>query len=463
MVKEEEDRRDYVGGKLAEMKQMMNESEMDVKETNEMLGKRDKLHKRRKDIIEQVKEASNPKQKSLAKKAVTTKMRNQRVNQKIQEESARMSKYERAFKQILDATGISDISEVIKKYMEQEDLEKVGWWVLSCFGGIGNNVIPAQYSDTFPIPIFSTQNLETTIGEYDTKLTYLEDQKFKTEQQLEEIRFSGLGNIGKTRKLLDEMEEKMTAQAKEVRVSKDNFERISATTSKVQQGVVHLAARLDEVNLDSKDIDPHEVREENLAQVLWECCQKIEKMSTAFPLSSVNLEKALDSMLKERESMKSPTKMGNLKEDFDQEPISDWNEAVGDDTTNDAAVEGEMTRAQIKETEIQMRQLEARCRRRLERRVREEKNYELDAGCNEFIPHKFLSALQEEIRKDLERVRAGMPLEGLGTTQRTLIMTAPEAAPVAEPETQKKEVKKKKDANAKRKTKKQRGRASINQ
>jgi hypothetical protein len=133
MSKDEADKRGNFENRLADMKQMMKEAETDVKDTNEMLGNRETLKKRRQDIVAEVKEASNPKTKNLAKKAVANKMKVQRVNQKLKEESDKMNVYEHAFKQILDATGISDMPEVIKKYMEQDELEKVRISLFCCF------------------------------------------------------------------------------------------------------------------------------------------------------------------------------------------------------------------------------------------------------------------------------------------------------------------------------------------
>ena len=74
--------------------------------------------------------------------------------------------------------------------------------------------------------------------------------------------------------------------------------------------MVHLAARLDDIGLDtSHNKVEGEVTEENLSQVLWECCQKIDKMINTFPAGAIDLDDALDMMLRERQSMKSPTKV----------------------------------------------------------------------------------------------------------------------------------------------------------
>jgi hypothetical protein len=327
-----------------------------------------------------------------------------------------------------------------------------------------------------------------TISDYDEKLKYIENQKIQAENQLGEIRFSGLSNIGKNRKRLDDMEEKMTELAKAMKLAKDIYERITNTANRVLQGVIHLAGRLDDVGLDFKDIDPEQVNEDNLPQVLAECLQKIEKMMTSFPIETVDLDLCIETMLKERENLaskndvsdgrrtsvdkrsatKSPLdyKRGAGFSGKDKQEVSDWNEAVGDDNSNGGNFEQELTRKQIKDTEIQMVNLETRCRRKLERRVRDEKIYELDAKSNEYDAKKFAAVLQDEIIKELQRIKNGQDKQDGTNLEHNQPAVAQYQPAVAE--VKKQELKKKKDDR--RKTgaaaagvrTKQRGRPSIN-
>merc|ERR1712072_1248414 len=87
----------------------------------------------------------------------------------------RMQDYEEAFRRIKEATGVSDVNEVIQKFLTQEDTQN---------------------------------NLMNLSKENQNKIDSLTEERRKLRAQVEDLKFSGGGNIGR-KQVDDDFEEEM--------------------------------------------------------------------------------------------------------------------------------------------------------------------------------------------------------------------------------------------------------------
>merc|ERR1711998_395967 len=63
-------------------------------------------------------------EQNLKKAVVTNTMYSQLNQAKKEDEQEKINTYEEAFRKIRDATGVSDVSEVISKFLTQEETQK---------------------------------------------------------------------------------------------------------------------------------------------------------------------------------------------------------------------------------------------------------------------------------------------------------------------------------------------------
>lgn len=160
---------------------------------------------------------------------------------KTEEERQKILDYEEGFRRIKEATGVSDVNDVIQKFITQEDTYK---------------------------------NLEELRKENQSKLETLNQRKLTLKSEIEKARFMAGDTM--SRKQMDEVENNVTiAQAKSEK-SKQKFERINKVLIEIKSGVEHLSEQLEKVKLEGQ-INLL-VNEENLIDCLTQCEQKLEKL-----------------------------------------------------------------------------------------------------------------------------------------------------------------------------------------
>merc|ERR1719181_1492056 len=82
----------------------------------------------------------------------------------FEQEKAKIADYEEAFHRIKEATGVSDVNEVIQKFLTQEDTHK---------------------------------NLTQLTRENQSRIDQLLEERRKLRLQVEELKFSSGGNVGR--------------------------------------------------------------------------------------------------------------------------------------------------------------------------------------------------------------------------------------------------------------------------
>jgi hypothetical protein len=144
--------------------------------------------------------------------------------------------FENAFRKIKEATGVSDVNEVIQKIISQES---------------------------------STENLISLTRENQSKIENLNDHKRKLKAKVEEIKYSGVGG-GHRRKMVDDHEDQLANSSARLERSRLKYERLCKGLIAMKAGVGHLQEKLEVVRDDvgGKRI---ELSDETVAEVLREC------------------------------------------------------------------------------------------------------------------------------------------------------------------------------------------------
>lgn len=130
-------------------------------------------------------------------------------------EKQRLAIYEEAMQQIREATGVSDINEVIVKLASQEE---------------------------------TLENLRDVKQTNEKKLLALTDKRQQVKDDLEKMKLEGLEAM--TRKQVDDMERSL-AQAEQKHVlAKQNHDQATKMLLDLQAGIEHLCGKLNEIKLD---------------------------------------------------------------------------------------------------------------------------------------------------------------------------------------------------------------------
>ena len=154
------------------------------------------------------------------------------LNEHVQEEETKkITTYEEAFRKIKDATGVSDVNEVIQKFLTQDETHN---------------------------------NLVVMTKEAQARIDALNEEKTQAKAKVEEIKYSGTGSLG-SRRIVDEFESHLADASSKCERNKNKFERVSRILINVKSGVEHLADKLEPILLDAQ---PVVMTDSNVLEVL---------------------------------------------------------------------------------------------------------------------------------------------------------------------------------------------------
>jgi coiled-coil domain-containing protein 151 len=144
--------------------------------------------------------------------------------------------FENAFRKIKEATGVSDVNEVIQKILSQEG---------------------------------TTENLITLTRENQGKIESFNEMKRKLKVRVEEVKYSGVGG-GHRRKMIDDHEDQLANSMARLERSRTKYERFNKMVIAMKAGVGHLVDKMESVRdeVGGKKID---LTDETVADVLREC------------------------------------------------------------------------------------------------------------------------------------------------------------------------------------------------
>ena len=178
-----------------------------VKNRQEVTQKMQDREKKKKQIIAERAEELN---RELAEKAAQAKAEMEA------QENQNVNVYEDAFRKIKDATGVADVNEVIQKIVNQEDTQ--------------TNLMDLQRDNQ-------------------TKIETLKEEKDKLKAKVDELKYSGTGNVHK-RKMVDDSEENLSVATVKLERIKDKYEKAAKKLLGVKAGVKHLTEKVESVRDD---------------------------------------------------------------------------------------------------------------------------------------------------------------------------------------------------------------------
>jgi len=160
------------------------------------------------------------------------------------EHQSKIDIFENAFRKIKEATGVSDVNEVIQKIVSQEG---------------------------------TAESLMVLTKENQQKIEKYNETKNDLRRKIEEIKYSG-ANSGHRRKMVDDREEQVSASATRLERSRLKYERLAKSLISAKAGVEHLQDKLasvrDELNLDA----PIDLTDDMVVEVLRQSETALEKM-----------------------------------------------------------------------------------------------------------------------------------------------------------------------------------------
>lgn len=164
------------------------------------------------------------------------------ADQRVKEEKQKIKDYEGAFRRIKEATGVSDVNEIIQKFNTQEE---------------------------------TLDNLESLRKENQQKIENLNERKTDLKRLADGIKYN-LRNDPETKKHLEEAEERLAKAMKRYEKSKNKLQKINDIHQEIRTGVEHLSLLLESVKLDGQSNIP--VKDESLVNVLVQNRGKMEKI-----------------------------------------------------------------------------------------------------------------------------------------------------------------------------------------
>eukprot|EP00824_Muranothrix_gubernata_P012107 TRINITY_DN25916_c0_g1_i1.p1 TRINITY_DN25916_c0_g1~~TRINITY_DN25916_c0_g1_i1.p1 ORF type:complete len:549 (+),score=128.72 TRINITY_DN25916_c0_g1_i1:88-1734(+) len=165
----------------------------------------------------------------------------------IEEEERKITTYEEAFRKIKDATGVSDVNEVIEKFLTQEN---------------------------------TRSNLTTMLDEVSAQLDDVNEEKAQVTTEIENVKFAGVGGGG-SRRIIDELEAKLTEVCAKTERARQKHERLSKILTNVKAGIQHLADRLDSVKLNGTETTLGKVTDHTVVNILHDCEQRLGRCLSA--------------------------------------------------------------------------------------------------------------------------------------------------------------------------------------
>ena len=183
-------------------------------EMNQRMEKRDKM-RREMSLVEGAEQSDAG--DATTKKSLFSSAFHSALNEHVlEEEQKKITTYEEAFRKIKDATGVSDVNEVIQKFLTQDETHN---------------------------------NLVVMTKEAQARIDALNEEKAQAKAKVEEIKYSGTGSLG-SRRIVDEFESHLSEANSKCERNKQKYERIAKILINVKSGVEHLADKLEPISVD---------------------------------------------------------------------------------------------------------------------------------------------------------------------------------------------------------------------
>ena len=180
----------------------------------EMNTRMEEREKARRDIVLEAQGDLGEKAEQALKQNVVTNALHHTLNVNVVEgEQQVMSAYEAAFRKIKESTGVSDVNEVIQKFLTQEETHA---------------------------------NLVKMTSDATSRIENLAEERQKEKTAVDEMRFSG-GSTAGSRKEVDEWERKLGDKGTDLERMKTRHGRVQKSFVDMRAGIEHLTDKLEAV------------------------------------------------------------------------------------------------------------------------------------------------------------------------------------------------------------------------
>merc|ERR1712127_592276 len=171
-------------------------------EMNQRMEKRDKM-RREMALVDGGEQGGEPGGDASLKKTMFSTAFHSALNDHVmEEEQKKITTYEEAFREIKDATGVSDVNEVIQKFLTQDDTQK---------------------------------RLNELAKESTTRIEQLTEEKKRIQQKVVDAKMKASSTAG-NRRIVDEFEQLLSeAKVKSERI-KSKYERLTKVMINVKAG-----------------------------------------------------------------------------------------------------------------------------------------------------------------------------------------------------------------------------------
>ncbi|XP_074552835.1 coiled-coil domain-containing protein 151 [Halichoeres trimaculatus] len=219
------------------------------------------------------------------------------------EEEKVISAFEEAFRRIKEATGVTDIQEIVERFISQKETH---------------------------------QHLEKLKEENATVLQQLKEQKELLNQQFQDMKYSGEAKLSSDQQLLEECEQQLQAQQRRCDSSKEHLDCLIRTLSTVRAGVEHLSDKLQHLTLtEDTEADVPPDSDEFVVELMTQCELKLQSLHEE--LQGKDLAAIMKEMEEDEFHVRIERKLPayntrvKLPEDQNLDPFQDENESEGDE------------------------------------------------------------------------------------------------------------------------------------
>lgn len=166
-----------------------------------------------------------------------------------EEQERKITTYEEAMNKIKDTTGVSDIKEVVQRFLSQGDTQK---------------------------------HLDTLKMNNEKMLVRLKEEKEKLRMEYEEMKYSGEAKLSSGQRMLEEFQQRLANEEKRCLDAKDRQERANKTLVNVKAGIEHLADKLQHLKAPKGHVPQAQLSptsDEYILDLLGTCEQKLLKLT----------------------------------------------------------------------------------------------------------------------------------------------------------------------------------------
>ncbi|KAM3865378.1 coiled-coil domain-containing protein 151 [Diretmus argenteus] len=161
------------------------------------------------------------------------------------EEEKTISTFEEAFRHIKEATGVTNIQEIVERFISQGETHR---------------------------------HLEELKVENEGILLQLKEEKELLSQKFQDMKYSGEAKYASGQQMLEECEQQLQAEQQKCDAAKEGLDRLVKTLNTVRAGVEHLEDKLQHIILDAGMMAQLSPNSEELVELLTQCELKLQQL-----------------------------------------------------------------------------------------------------------------------------------------------------------------------------------------